>query len=139
MTCENKDESKVTLESILYHFPGRTLEDLKIENLTGEINEYFSMFKSPNHYHLSRFKDNKPFSITRVSREDRRKLIEEEEKQKQDYASEESDEEPEKETKNAGNKIRIDLKGIKKGSGKNRSESKKRSSSKLPKNLVIID
>jgi len=53
------------------------MEDLKIENIKGEINDYFSMFKNPNHYHLSKYKDNKPFVITRVSKEKRRKMIEE--------------------------------------------------------------
>lgn len=66
---KDKEEIKRLLESILYHFPGRTFEDLKINNLSEEINGYFSMFKNTNHYHLSRYKDSKPFTITKVIKE----------------------------------------------------------------------
>ncbi|CAI2377729.1 unnamed protein product [Moneuplotes crassus] len=45
---KKKSKEEVTLDSILYHFPGRTLKDLQIENLDEEINSYFAAFKESN-------------------------------------------------------------------------------------------
>lgn len=63
---KKKAKEEISIESILYHFPGRNLEDLQIENLDDEINGYFAMFKNPNHYHLSKYKDNILFKISKV-------------------------------------------------------------------------
>mmetsp|Transcript_8711 Transcript_8711/g.8249 ORF Transcript_8711/g.8249 Transcript_8711/m.8249 type:complete len:338 (-) Transcript_8711:4-1017(-) len=70
---KKKSKEEVTLDSILYHFPGRTLEDLQIENLDDEINGYFAMFKNPNHYHMTKYKDNILFKIDKVSKNQKKK------------------------------------------------------------------
>lgn len=70
---KKKAKEEITLDSILYHFPGRTLEDLQIENLDDEINGYFAMFKNPNHYHMTKYKDNILFKIDKVSKTEKKK------------------------------------------------------------------
>jgi hypothetical protein len=68
---KKKGDPKINVDSFLYHFPGRTLNDLSFDNLDVRIAEYFQSYKNPEYGQIIKY-NTKIFQIQKMTKSERR-------------------------------------------------------------------
>jgi hypothetical protein len=71
---KKKNAPNINIESFLYHFPGRTVQDLIVNNLDRRISEYFSSYKNPEYGQYIKY-NAKIFKINKMSKKERRNYL----------------------------------------------------------------